>query len=123
MASWRFLRIKLSQRLEAWDKKHGKNLPDIGTGDSNALEDGEENGSFELSGSGQANGHERSARTEIVNGLGITRGASGGYDGGVSTKPASNTFDISNEVLGLLEVDPSFCTKAKHELLLIFAGI
>ena len=104
-------------------KKHGKNLPDVGTDDSDALEDGEENGSLELSGSRQANGHERSARTEVVNGLGITRRASGGDDSGVSTKPTSNTFDVSNEVLCLLVVDPSFCTKAKHELLLIFTGI
>ena len=100
-----------------------RNLPDVGTDDANALKDGEEDGSFERSSSGQANGHECSAGTEVVNGLGVAGGAGGCDDCRVSTKSTSNALDVRNKVLGLLEIDPSLCTEAKDELLLIFPGI
>lgn len=100
-----------------------RNSPDVGTDYANALEDGEEDGSFELSSSGQANSHECSARTEVVNGLGVTGGASGCDDCRVSTESTGNALDVCNKVLGLVEIDPSLCTEAKDELLLIFPGI
>ena len=103
--------------------KRKRNLPDVGTDDANALENCEEDGSFERGSSRQANGHERSTRAEVVNGLGITGGASGCDDCRMSTESTCNALDIRNEVLGLLEVDPSLCAEAKYELLLIFPGI
>jgi len=59
--------------------------PDVGTDYTDALENGEEDGSLEHSSSGQADGHEGSARTEVVNRLGVTRGTSGSYNCGVCT--------------------------------------
>ena len=100
-----------------------RSLPDVGTDDANALEDGEEDGSFECGSSGQADGHERSAGAEVVNGLGVTGGASGCDDRRVSTESTGNALDVRNQVFGLLEVDPSLCIEAKYELLLIFPGI
>jgi hypothetical protein len=41
----------------------------------------------------------------------------------VSTESTSDALDIANEVLGLLEVDPSLSTEAEDEVLLIGAGI
>jgi hypothetical protein len=113
-------------RVGAWVLKvsgRERNLPDVGTDDANALEDGEEDGSFESGSPGQANSHERSARAEVVNGLCVTGGASGCDDRRVSTESTSNALNVRNKVLGLLEVDPSLCTEAKYELLLIFPGI
>ena len=104
-------------------KKRESELPDVGTDDANALEYGEEDGSLELSSSGEANGHEGPTRAEVVNGLGITRGAGGSDDGGVSAESAGDTLDVPNEVLSLLEVDPSLGTKAEDEVLLLVAGI
>jgi len=60
-------------------------VPNVGTDDTNALENGEEDGSLELGSSGQADGHERSARTKVVNRLGVTGGASSSDNCGVST--------------------------------------
>lgn len=98
-------------------------VSDVGTDDGNALEDCEEDGSFELSSSGQADRHEGSTGAEVIDGLSVTWGGGGSDDCGVSTKSTGDALDVCNEVLGLFEVDPSLGTKTENELLLLFAGI
>jgi len=98
-------------------------VSDVGTDDANALEDGEEDGCLEFSRSGQADGHKGSAGAEVVDGLGVTRGASSSDDCGVSTQSTGDALYVANEVLSLLEVYPSLGAEAENKLLLIFAGI
>ena len=66
--------------------KLGRNVPNIGADNTNAFEDGEEDGSFKRSTPGQAYGHQGSTRAEVVNCLGVTGGASGRDHGGVSAE-------------------------------------
>jgi hypothetical protein len=103
--------------------KCGSDLPDVGTDYADALKDGKEDRSFEISCSGQADGHEGASGAEVVNGLGVTRGACGSNDGGMSTESAGDSFYVRNEVLSLFEVYPSLGTEAENQVLLIFAGI
>ena len=98
-------------------------LPDVGTNDADALENGKEDGCFEIGSSRQANGHKGSTRAEVVNGLGVTRGACGGDNRGVSTQPTCDTLDDRNEVLSFFKIYPSLSTEAENKVFLIFSGI
>ena len=103
--------------------EHQGDLPDVGAFNANAFEDGEEDGRFEVSRPRQADGHESSTGTEVINCLCVARGAGSGDDGRVSTIPAGDALDVRDEVLGLLKVYPSFCSETECQFLLILAGI
>jgi hypothetical protein len=87
-------------------------LPDVGSNDADALENGKEDGCFKISGSGQTDGHQSSTGPEVVNSLGVTRGACSGHHCGVSAQSTGDALDVRNEVLSLFEVYPSLSTEA-----------
>lgn len=98
-------------------------MPDVGTDNANALENGKEDGGLEVSRSGQANGHECSTGAEVINSLAVTRGGGSSDDCRVSTESTGDALDVAHEVLSFLEVDPSLGAEAEGELLLIIASI
>ena len=75
------------------------NLPNVGTVDVDALDDGLEDTSTELGVSWEADDHEGSSRAEVVDGLLVSGGGGSGDDGGVWAKTVSSGDDVLDEVL------------------------
>jgi hypothetical protein len=114
MASWRFLGVAAHETLGTWCADSWGDIPDVGTKNADTLDDGEEDGNFEIPGSWQADSHERSTGAEVVGSLGVTGGVGGSDDGGVGTEPASDALDVRNKALSLFKIYPSLCAEAEN---------
>ena len=67
--------------------------------------------------------HQRAARSQIVDRLGIAFGVWRCYDGSVRAEPVARFLDISDEIRRSFEVDPFLRTELQTKLLFFCAGV